>query len=70
MLRWLAGLGVLSLLSLVAVSAHWYVIQRMIVDPGVSAPWAGLASALVWAGFASMLLQPIGERVLPRRIAR
>jgi predicted MPP superfamily phosphohydrolase len=67
MLRWLAGLGVLSL---VAVSAHWYVIQRMIVDPGVSAPWAGLASALVWAGFASMLLQPIGERVLPRRIAR
>ena len=70
MRRWLIGLAVLCVLVAIAVGAHLYVIQRMVVDAGLGAPWAHLAVGAVWAGFAAMALQPIAERTLPRRFAR
>lgn len=70
MQRWMIALAVIALLSLVAVSAHLYVIQRMVHDAGLASPWAELAAALVWAGFAAMLLHPLCERLLPHRVAR
>ncbi|MFP8875602.1 MAG: hypothetical protein VCB99_01540, partial [Myxococcota bacterium] len=70
MKRWLIGLGVVSLLSTIAVSAHLYVIQRMVTDAGLGPTGAGLAKGLVWSGFAAMLAQPFVGRAAPRSLAR
>jgi predicted MPP superfamily phosphohydrolase len=70
MVRWLLGICVLALVSAVAVGAHLYVIQRMVVDSGLVSPWATLASVLVWVGLGLMVMQPLGERLLPHRLAR
>lgn len=53
-----------------AVFAHGYVLDRMVVEPGLGEPWATLATVLVWAGFVAMVIQPIGERKLPHGLAR
>jgi len=70
MRRGMIAFTVAVLLLLLTVSAHGYVIQCMVRDAGLDAPWAELAAALVWAGFAAMLLHPLGERLLPHRVAR
>ena len=70
MKRWLIGFAVLSVLLAIAVSAHLYVRQRMVLDAQLAAPWSGLATAVIAVGFAAMLLQPLGERFLSHRAAR
>lgn len=70
MKRWLVGLGAFCLLLALAASAHHYVVLRMIVDTGMPSPWASLATGVVWAGLAAMLLHPFAERALPRSIGR
>jgi len=70
MKRWLIGSAVLSVLLAIAVSAHLYVRQRMVLDAKLAAPWSGLATAVIAVGFAAMLLQPLGERFLSHRAAR
>ncbi len=69
MKRWLIGIGVVFLLSAIAVSAHLYVIQRMVTDAGLGSAGAGLAKTVVWSGFAAMLAQPFVGRVAPRWLA-
>jgi predicted MPP superfamily phosphohydrolase len=70
MLRWLLAIPVLALVAAIVVAAHLYVIERMVVDAGLAAPWSGLARATVWTGLAALVLQPIGERWLPHRVDR
>ena len=70
MKRWLIGLGFFALFSAIAVSAHLYVIQRMVTDAGIGPPGAGLAEAVVWSGFAAMFAQPFVGRVAPRWLSR
>ena len=70
MKRWLIGLGVFALFSAIAVSAHLYVIQRMVTDAGIGSPGASLAKVVVWSGFAAMFAQPFFGRAAPRWLAR
>jgi len=70
MLRWLFALSGLAVVLAIAVAAHAYIVQRMVVDAGLATPWASLATGLVWTGFVAMLLQPLGERLLPHHLGR
>jgi predicted MPP superfamily phosphohydrolase len=64
-----------SLISLLLLAAgaflfgcHYYIAQRLILDPGLAHPWRGLGLAAVGALGASLVLQPIGERwLMPAR---
>jgi predicted MPP superfamily phosphohydrolase len=61
---------VLVLASAFLVGAHAYLAKRLVFDPSMPEPWR---SACVWAIAAlaaTLVLQPIGERKLPRRYAR
>jgi predicted MPP superfamily phosphohydrolase len=58
-----AALGVL-------VAAHVYVAKRLVLEAGLSGGLAeGLLGGIVLLGL-SLLLQPVGERTLPPRLAR
>jgi predicted MPP superfamily phosphohydrolase len=53
-----------TVLFAVLVGGHYYIARRLVLDPGLPEPWrsAGLAAIGVLA--ASLVLQPIGERLL------
>lgn len=69
-LLFIRGLAaVLVLLSLI-VGAHAYIAQRLLGATGVAEPWSSLGRALVWVGFGSIFLGFIGQRTLPRPLAK
>jgi len=70
MLRWLLVVPVFALLVASVVAAHYYIALRMVLDLGLASPWRELGCALVALGFASLIAQPIGERLLPPRLSR
>lgn len=59
-----------SVLLAVLVGGHLYLAQRLVWGPALPAPWRGLALAVIVAGALSLLLQPIAERTLSRRLGR
>jgi predicted MPP superfamily phosphohydrolase len=59
-----------TVLLAVLVGGHLYLAARLVWAPALPAPWRGLALAVLLAGALSLLLQPIGERTLPRRLGR
>jgi uncharacterized protein len=64
-LLFIRGLFFISLVSLVLVSAHWYIGLRLIRDAGLPpAAWT-----VLWGAFASIFVSLIGGRLLPRRAA-
>jgi predicted MPP superfamily phosphohydrolase len=60
----------LTLLSGVVVGAHLYIVQRLVDEPGLPEPWRGWAVAAVVLLAASLVLQPISERLLRPRVSR
>jgi predicted MPP superfamily phosphohydrolase len=68
--RILAPLSFLTVVLSVAVGGHLYVANRLVLDAAWHEPWRTAGLALVWAGFASLLLQPVGERLLPQPWSR
>jgi len=70
MLRLLLVLPLAATALGVLFAGHWYLADRLIVAPGLPAALrdAGLAAVAVLA--ACLVLQPIGERMLPRKLAR
>jgi hypothetical protein len=50
--------------------AHWYIAQRLVLDPGLAAPWRGLALGAVAALGVGAVLTPGLERWLPPRALR
>ena len=52
------------------VWAHVYIARRLFLDPGLQQPWRGAGLVLVTLLFASLVLQPIGERLLRPAVAR
>jgi predicted MPP superfamily phosphohydrolase len=46
------------------VGAHAYIVQRLVLDPALPAPWRQAGVWLVVALGASLVAQPIGERLL------
>ncbi|MBX3023998.1 metallophosphoesterase [bacterium] len=59
-----------GVLLAVLVGGHLYLAQRLVWRPALPAPWRDLALGLLAAGALSLLLQPIAERTLPRRLGR
>jgi predicted MPP superfamily phosphohydrolase len=60
----------LSILSGVVVGGHLYLAQRLVFDPDLPEPWRGLALFGIVALAASLILEPIAQRALPRRLGR
>jgi predicted MPP superfamily phosphohydrolase len=46
------------------VWAHVYLVQRLVLEPGLPEPWRSLAIGLVVVLGLTLVLQPIGERTL------
>jgi predicted MPP superfamily phosphohydrolase len=70
MKRIVLGLVLLSVAASVFVGGHLYVAQRLVLDPGLPAPVERWLLAGVWALAASLVAEPIAERLLPRRLSR
>ena len=68
--RWLLLEIFLLLASAFLVGAHVYLAKRLVLDPALPEPWRSVCLAAIGALGASLVLQPIGERRLPRRSAR
>ena len=60
----------LTLLLALVASAHAYILQRLVFDPALPAPWRGLAVAGVALLCAALVAEPVAARLLPRRAAR
>jgi len=60
----------ISVLLLVLIGGHVYLARRLVLAPDLPAPWREMALALIAAGAALLVLQPIAERTMPRRWAR
>jgi hypothetical protein len=60
----------IAVLLTVLIGGHVYLAERLVWAPGLAAPWRGLVLAVLCGGALTLLLQPIGERVLPRRVGR
>jgi predicted MPP superfamily phosphohydrolase len=58
----------LSILSAVVVGGHLYLAQRLVFDPDLPEPWRSLVLFGIVALAASLILEPIAQRALPRRL--
>jgi predicted MPP superfamily phosphohydrolase len=62
--------GFVTVLLTVLLGGHVYLAQRLVIDPDFAQPVRGLLLALICAGGGLLLLQPVGERLFPVRLAR
>jgi hypothetical protein len=70
MRRWSLLILLLLLASGFLAACHFYLAQRLVLDPDLAQPWRGLALGAIAALGASLVLQPIGERRLRPARAR
>ena len=54
----------------ILISAHTYLARRIIFDPGMPPPWSLFAQGVIVLFGASIVLVPVGERLLPRKVVR
>lgn len=67
----LAGMALFATLALGLVfGAHYWIFRVLVVEPALAGPWRSAGIALIALGAVSLVLQPIGERTLPRALAR
>ena len=52
------------------VAGHLYLAEQLVLAPGLPAPWRAAALLVIGLGGASLVLQPLGARVLSARTAR
>ena len=62
--RILAGLTFLGIALAVLLGGHGYIAQRLVLDPEVGAPARGFLLTVIGLGLASLVAQPIAERVI------
>lgn len=65
----LVALFIAALLA-VLFGGHLYLAERLVWAPALPEPWRAAATIVLAAGAVSLLLQPIAERTLPRRLGR
>src|SRR5439155_1466206 len=63
------GTFIAALLT-VHVGGHLYLAEQLVLASGLPAPWRGAALLVIGLGGASLVLQPLGARVLSARAAR
>jgi predicted MPP superfamily phosphohydrolase len=64
MRRWILVAVFLGLAIAFLVGAHLYLAQRLVLDPGLSGAWRTLGLSVIALLGASLVLQPLGERLL------
>ncbi|MEX2206875.1 MAG: metallophosphoesterase [Myxococcota bacterium] len=62
--RLLAGIAFLTIALTVLLGGHAYLAQRLVFDPEVASPLRGFALGLIGLGLATLVAQPIAERVI------
>jgi len=62
--RILAGLVFLSLAATVVVGGHLYIAERLVFDPDLQGAARALALGAIAFGFATLIAQPFGERLI------
>ncbi len=62
--RILAGLAFLAIALTVLIGGHGYIAQRLVLDPGIAPPASGLLLGVIYLGLASLVAQPIAERLV------
>ena len=60
----------LTLFSGVLVGGHYYIVQRLVEEPGLPGPWRGLAVGFVVLMAVALVAQPISERLLRPPVSR
>ncbi len=70
MRRPLLWLLIVGLASSVLFGAHYYVAQRLVIEPALPEPWRALALALLVVLGASLVAQPFSERLLRPPLSR
>lgn len=60
----------ITILLLVLVGGHLYLAEQLVLGPALPAPWRAAALSAIALGGSLLVLQPIGERALPARLAR
>ena len=67
-------IAAIALVATLAVSfvvgVHVYIAQRLVLDPGIAAPWRGLLLGLLELLGATLFLQPVAERTLRPPLGR
>ena len=61
---------VLCVASAFLAASHFYLAQRLVLDPDLAQPWRGLALGALAGLGATLVLQPIAERRLGPALAR
>ncbi len=65
-MRRILGIALFVLLAAAFLAAaHAYLVQRLVVDAGVGEPWRGLLMGCIALLGGTLVIQPIGERLLP-----
>jgi predicted MPP superfamily phosphohydrolase len=67
-LRLLGIALVLTVAACVLAASHVYLIQRLVLDAGLAAPWRALLTLAIALLGATLVLQPIAERRLGRAL--
>ncbi len=62
--RWLLLPLAIAFAATFLATVHGYLVQRLVIDPGVAAPWRGIAIAAIALLGATLVAQPVGERLL------
>jgi len=70
MRRILLAVPLVAALVALVVSAHGYLIDRLVAEPGWPEPWAVALEGLVVVLGLSLVAEPLGERLLPPAVAR
>lgn len=62
--RALLGLSFLTIAATVLLGGHGYLVQRLVLDPGLEGTPRALGLAVIGLGFASLFAQPLAERLV------
>ncbi len=64
------GIAALGVFLLVFIGGHAYLANRLVVAPDLPGAWTSGLVAAIWLLAATLVLQPLAERLLPLRVER
>jgi predicted MPP superfamily phosphohydrolase len=62
--RLLAGTVFVLIALAILLGGHFYIAQRLVLDPELPSPWRGIALGALGLGLFSLVAQPIAERMI------
>ncbi len=62
--RVLAGIAFLTVALGILLGGHGYIAQRLVLDPGIAEPARSALLGVIYLGLASLVAQPIAERLI------